>query len=95
MNAYKQHGFTWGEVLDHSTFGPGRKQLGIAGRLAGNAFYLKQAAACRRSYTDGADAAVARMYIAKAREYREELALLVLARGETAAQVRQASRLYG
>jgi hypothetical protein len=85
MNAYKRRGLTWSDVLDHCTWGNGRKQLGIHGRLAGNQFYLKHAAALRREHISNAakprtilfeldrpiDVAV--RYVIKAREWRLEL----------------------
>lgn len=70
MTSYKRHGHTWSDVLDHTTFGPGRHQLGTQGRIAGNTFYLKHAAHLRFER----DVAAARRYLAKAREYRLELA---------------------
>jgi len=69
MNAYKRHGFSWSDCLDYRTWGDGRRQLGLEGRLAGNQFYIDHAAALRRE--DDPDAA--KHYIAKAREYRLEL----------------------
>lgn len=81
MNAYKRHGHTWSDVLDISR---ASGQLGKQGRLAGNAFYLKQAAALRREHAKNIARAYPRIYdidpitwalryIRKAADYRKEL----------------------
>lgn len=88
MNAYKRRGLTISDVLDFATFGPGRKQRGKQGRLAGNARTINAANAHiihAMRYThpittangyysreDHIDAA--RSYLRKAREWRLELA---------------------
>lgn len=85
MNAHKRHGFTHSDVVD---YGMANRRMGREGRIALNAVYLRQASHFRHMHAYDAHltakgmpicrdvdcATAARRYIAKAREWRQEVA---------------------